>query len=548
MPVNFAATLRTAARIDPGRTALITPATGFGRGRRWHEVTFGALDELADRYATGLARHGVQRGDRVLYLLRPSVDGFAVFYALLRLGAVPAFVDPLMGLSRLLTCVRTVRPAVVIGVPEVHLLRLIARAAFESVRLLITSGHGSILGGKSLRSCLASAGDFVPEAVTPDEECYLPFTSGSTGPPKGVFCTHGMVRAQSELVRDVCDWRAGMRIVMCYAPFVPFALADGLTVILPAIDFTRPAAAAPELVVAAVSAHQADCAFASPIVWMQLARHCERERITLPTLRRAVAAGAPVQADLHRRLLALMHPEGQLYTPYGATEAMAITTAGSNALAGTWQQTRTGAGTCVGTPLRGIEVRVIRVTDDALTTWSDDLALDPGAIGELVVGGEVVSPAYFDDAAHTTLAKIHSGGRVLHRTGDLGRIDSGGRVWFCGRKSHRIETREGMLAPVPIENVLNEHPDVFRTAAVGVGAMGQQRVVACVEMEAGKRFTPVIETELIALADATCFKGVITRFLPHDGFPVDARHNSKIRRDELAVWATQRFGGPMGLR
>ncbi|MEO5825055.1 MAG: fatty acid CoA ligase family protein [Gemmatimonadales bacterium] len=541
---NFAATLSAVALADPGRTALIEPV----RASRWRQVNFVELDVLANRYAIGLRRHGVRRGDRVLYLLRPSVDAFAVFYALLRLGAVPAFVDPLIGIARLRACVRAVRPAVVIGVPEVHLIRLIARTAFECVRLLITSGRGSLLGGESLRSCLAAAGDFVPEAVKSEDECYLPFTSGSTGPPKGVFCTHGMVDAQSELVRDVCDWRGGMRIVMCYAPFVPFALADGLTVILPAIDFTRPAAAAPERIVAAVSAHHADCAFASPIVWMQLARYCESERISLPTLRRAVAAGAPVQADLHRRLLAVMHPEGQLYTPYGATEAMPITTASSSALAGTWQQTRTGAGTCVGAPLRGTEVLVIRVTDEAIATWSDDLALTRGAIGELVVGGDMVSPAYFDDAAQTTLAKIDRGGRVLHRTGDLGCIDGEGRVWFCGRKSHRIETREGMLAPVPIENVLNEHPDVFRTAAVGVGAKGQQQVVACVEMEEGRRFTPVLEAELTALADATCFKGVIARFLPHHGFPVDPRHNSKIKRDELAVWATGRLAARVSSR
>ncbi len=538
---NFAATLTRWARAEPDRTALVE-MTGGRRGRSERRgATFSQLDRLADRYAVGLARSGLRCGDRVLYLLRPSVDGFAVFYALVRLGAIPCFIDPRMALDRLLACVRAIRPYAVVGVPEVHLLRMVAREPFASARL-ITSGHGWLAGGQSLRSCLAPDGALAPRPAGPDRECYLPFTSGATGPPKGVHCTHGMVRAQSELVRDVCGWRAGMRVVMCYAPFVPFALADGLTVVLPAIDFSRPAAAAPRRVVDALAAREAECAIASPIVWMRLARYCERERVPLSSLRRAVAAGAPVQADLHRRLGAVMHPEGRLYTPYGATEAMPITTADTGLLTETWEQMRAGYGTCVGKPLRGIDVRVIRVTDDAIPAWSDDLCVPQGTIGELAVGGEVVSAAYLDSPAQTALAKIHRGGRVVHRMGDLGRTDAEGRVWFCGRKSHRIETREGMLAPVSIENVLNEHPSVFRTAVVGMGPRGAQRAVACVQMEEGERFSPRLEADLAALADATCFKGVIARFLPHRGFPVDPRHNSKIRREELAVWAARRLG------
>jgi olefin beta-lactone synthetase len=526
---NFAATLSTQARARPGATAVIEPGPRRAGRASWRSITFAEMESLADRYATGLARRGVRRGDRALYLLQPSIDGYAVFYALLRLGAIPVFIDPRMGLGRLLACVETTRPRVALAVPLFRGVGLFARRSFAATEMWFTS--------RSLRRCVAKQRGAPSEPAAPEDVCHLPFTSGSTGPAKAVHYTHGMVRAQVGLVREVCCWREGMKVVMCFAPFVPYALADGLTVILPDMDFSRPAASRPERIVEAVNAHRSECAFASPIVWMKLARYCERACIQLPTLQRAVSAGAPVQMDLHRRLRPFLHVEGRLYTPYGSTEAMPVTTTDTLALADTWQQTSGGYGTCIGKPLPGIEVRVIRVTDEPIPRWSDELCVPSGVVGELVVGGAVVSPVYPDRADETARAKIRREGDILHRTGDLGRIDADGRVWFCGRKSQRIETRAGMLAPVAIENIFNEHPSVFRTAVVGVGPRGAQEPVACVELERGERFSPALEAELVALADATSFKGTVTRFLPHRGFPVDPRHNSKIKREELAAWA-----------
>ncbi len=526
---HFSATLSAQAHHRPEATALIEPGPRRNGGATWRRITFRELDALADRYATGLARHGVRRGDRALYLLRPSIDGYAVFYALLRLGAIPVFIDPRMGLGRLLACVETTRPRVALTVPLFRAVARFLRSPFAATELWITS--------RGLRRCLAEGGTMPREPAAPGDICHLPFTSGSTGPAKPVCYTHAMVRAQVGLVREVCGWRAGMKVVMCFAPFVPYALADGLSAILPDMDFSRPANARLSRIVEALTAHQAECAFASPIIWMKLARYCERERIELRTLGRAVSAGAPVQPELHRRLRALLHAEGRLYTPFGATEAMPVTTTDSVELADTWQQTRDGYGTCVGRPLPGIEVRVIRVTDEPIPRWSDELCAPPGIIGELVVGGAIVSPAYPGRPDATARAKIGRNEDLLHRTGDLGRVDAEGRVWFCGRKSQRIETAAGMLAPVAVENIFNEHPSVFRTALVGVGPRGAELPVACVELERGERFSARLERELVALADATCLKGVVTRFLPHPGFPVDPRHNSKIKREELAVWA-----------
>lgn len=539
--IGLPAALSRWARAGPDRTALLEPVRRGG----WRPTSFGELDVLSNRYAIGLTRAGVRAGDRVLYLLRPSAEGYAVFYALLRIGAVPAFLDPRMRVARMLACIAAIRPRVVVAVPALQALRVVARRSFAGAELAITAGRRWLWGGPTLRQCLAGSETAMPAPVTPETECYLPFTSGSTGPPKGVYCTHGMVEAQCHLVRELSGWREGDRTVMCYAPFVPFALADGVTVILPDMDFSRPAAADPRRIAAAVTEHEADYAFASPIVWLNLVRHDGRAPLALSSLRHAIAAGAPVPAKLHARLTRLMHPEGRLHTPYGATEAMPLTSIDTASLACTWEDARNGYGTCVGRPLSGVQLEIIRVSDDPIPSWSPALRLPAGTVGEIVVAGAVVSPAYSHLPEENIRAKIRCDGRVLHRTGDLGRVDSEGRLWFCGRKAHRIETRDGMLPSVPLENIFDEHPGVFRSAVVGIGPPGAQTPVACVELEPGVRFSPRLVAELRARADATPFRDVVGRFLPHRGFPVDARHNSKIHREALAAWAARSLGGSM---
>jgi acyl-CoA synthetase (AMP-forming)/AMP-acid ligase II len=539
---NFADTLRRRARDRPDAIALIEGA----RSRR--TISFGGLESLTNRYARGLARHGVRAGDRALYLLPPSIDGYAVFYALLRLGTVPVLLDPRMGIRRLLRCIETVGCRVVLGVPAVHLLRILARRPFRAAQLFVTAGHRWLWGGVRLSHCVADEAGSEVTPVDPGQASLLPFTSGSTGPAKGVFYDHAMLCHQVAMMHRVCDWREGMHVVMAYAPFVPYALADGLTVILPDIDFSRPAAASPVRLVEAVTTHRAQCAFASPVVWMHLARYCQRHGVEVSSLERVVTAGAPASIDLHRRLLPRLHRAGRLYTPYGATEAMPITTTHTDELAETWTLCRSGYGTCVGRPLTGVEANTIRVTDDAIPGWSETLRVPADSIGEIVVGGKMVSPAYPDRPDETARTKIHRGDLVYHRTGDLGRVDADGRLWYCGRKSQRIETRDGMLAPDSVENVFNQHSAVFRSAAVGVGPAGDQQLVLCVELEAGTAFSPRIESELMALAVGTPFEGMVTRVLPHRRFPVDARHNSKIRRDELAIWARRHLGRRAGAR
>ena len=233
----------------------------------------------------------------------------------------------------------------------------------------------------------------------------------------------------------------------------------------------------------------------------------------------------------------------KIYTPYGATEGLPVASIDSITILGeTAQETDNGGGTCVGFPDSHVEVRIIKITDEAITEMSDDILIKDGSIGEITVTGPVISKEYFNRPENTRLSKIKDGDKIWHRMGDVGRIDSKGRLWFCGRKSHRVETESGPLFTIPCERVFNQHPKVFRTALVGIGEKGRQTPVICVELE--KEYKNNIDTktlfkELAEIGSKFPHTANIKQFLIHESFPVDIRHNAKIGREKLADWAKQ---------
>jgi acyl-CoA synthetase (AMP-forming)/AMP-acid ligase II len=271
-----------------------------------------------------------------------------------------------------------------------------------------------------------------------------------------------------------------------------------------------------------------------------LARH----GAALPTLRRVTSAGAPVPADVVAAMRALLPPDANFWTPYGATECLPVAVIEGRELETTHARTAQGAGTCVGRPVPPNDVRIIAIRDDAIGDWDDALLARPGQVGEITVAGPTATDAYFNRDAATALAKIRETRdgevRIVHRMGDLGYFDGEGRLWFCGRKSQRVVVDAGTtLCTEQVEPVFNQHPDVLRTALVGIGARGAQRPVLCIEPRAGiaRDEYPRIAAELRHLGDGFVHTARVDAFLFHRRFPVDIRHNAKIGREALAAWA-----------
>ncbi|MCO4744220.1 MAG: AMP-binding protein [Proteobacteria bacterium] len=537
--------LRARTAETPDKVAILFPGKRRAGEPSWDPTSFRELDSLADRYAHGFASKGVNRGDRVLVLIKPGEDLYGVLFGLLRMGAVPVLLDPGMGIKGVLACVEQIGARVIVAISPVHAVRTFIRKPFKAAEVFVTAGARWFWGGESLAALRDGAPDtpYPHQTFEPNDEAAIIFTSGSTGPAKGVSLRHGAFSFQVEALQTMLELGPGDVTVECFAAFAIFDVAMGMTCVIPEMNLSKPATADPAKIVEAIQAYHPTLAFASPIVWINMVRHCQANDVKLPSFKKLITVGAPIPPDLHRRFRTLLSPGVEVFTPYGATEGLPVSLIGTNMiLSETAAATGRGAGTCVGRPAPGMTIRVIGITEDPIATWSDDLTVADGVIGEVVIDGAVVSPEYKERPDATTAAKIAAEGRIMHRMGDLGYLDQGGRLWFCGRKAHRLETPNGMVPSVPVEGIYNEHPRVLRTALVGVGPRGHETPILAVELEKGERWTADLGDELAIMAVGTRWEGVVDKIVHHTGFPTDARHNSKIRREDLKVWAESKFG------
>ena len=531
----------------PERTALVVTSSRRHGRAVYSSLTFAGLEALSNRYANGLSSIGVGRGMRTLVMVRPGFEFIGVIFALFKMGAVPVLIDPGMGPRRLLECIRHVDVQAFVGIPLAHLLRLGRPSAFRGVGPAVTVGRRWCWSGRTLDAVARRAADsFVPVNTDTSETAAILFTSGSTGPAKGVVYEHGMFDAQVRLIQSHFGIQPGEVDLPAFPLFALFGPAMGMTSVIPDMDPSKPAAVDPAKIVEAIRDHEVTNTFGSPAIWTRVARHCGERGIKLPSLKRILIAGAPVPYPVIEKLLTLLADDAEVYTPYGATESLPVSSIGGRELLGECRQrTRKGAGTCVGRTVPGLDARFIRITDDPIGEWSDELLLPDGEIGEIAVAGPVVTRQYYGLPAATAQAKIREGSRIWHRLGDVGYRGGDGRIWFCGRKTHRVATEHGTIFPVPCEAIFNEHAEVYRSALVGVGPRGAQRPVIVVEPE-GDRFprggrVAAFRSELLALGRANELTRRIDTVLFHRSFPVDVRHNVKIDREALAVWAARKL-------
>ncbi len=541
--VNIARHLPELAQSHPYKAAVIFPEGRDAAGRvSYTHLTCQQLDRGSDAIGAGLRKIGIGRGVRTVLMVKPSLAFFELTFALFKVGAVPVLVDPGIGVKNLGTCLAEAQPEAFIGIPKAHVARLMLRWARKTVRTTVTVGRRLFWGGHSLDGvrALGAQADALEMAQTQaDETAAILFTSGSTGVPKGAVYSHGNFSAQVEILRQVYGIEPGEVDLATFPLFGLFGPALGMATVIPDMDATRPALVDPRNIVGPIHDFGITNMFGSPALLERVSRYGVEHKIKLPSLKRVISAGAPVPAATMERFSSMLAPGVEIVTPYGATESLPVASIGSiQILAETRAATEQGAGVCVGQPVAAAEVRIIAIDDDPIDSWSDELVVADGKIGEIVVKGPMVTRSYFNRPGSDAQAKIaDADGSVRHRMGDLGYFDEAGKLWFCGRKAHRVQTAEETLYTVPCEAIFNVHPQVYRTALVGVGAAGAQTRVLCVELEqAGKGSAKLIE-ELKALGAKHAQTRKIEHFLFHPAFPVDIRHNSKIFREKLAVWA-----------
>ncbi|KPI33617.1 AMP-dependent synthetase and ligase [Actinobacteria bacterium OV450] len=592
------------ARAFPDKPAVIHP---LGRGSAYGTVTYGQLQATVEELARGFEYAGITRGTKTVLMAPPGPELFALVFALFRVGAVPVVVDPGMGVRRMLDCYRAVGAEAFIGPPLAQLVRVLGRRTFAGVRIPVTLGRRRLGRGHTLAALRAApaaargtgAGSTAcPDGTAPtdgDDLLMIGFTTGSTGPAKGVEYTHRMALSIARQIEAV-HGRTRDDVSLITQPFYGVLdLVYGSTLVLAPLAPARVAQADPVLLVDALERFRVTTVFASPALLRNLAGHltgAARGRHPLPDLRCVVSGGAPVPDAVVATLRRVLDEKARIHVTYGATEVLPITSIEAAEIlgdrdrdrdhdgagdrdgegdrdadgdsgrvrGGTAARSAAGEGTCVGRPVPGTRVTIAPVTDGPLARLDPARTLPAGHIGEILVQGDSVSGRYHNaphcDALHKATEERPGGEapRLWHRTGDLGRLDDEGRLWFCGRAAQRVRTEFRDLHTVRCEGVFNAHPLVRRTALVGIGRAGAQRPVVCVEVETAAQGAALDDSgwrrlvaELRAMADAHAATTGLREFVRHPGFPVDIRHNAKIGREELARWAERRQGRPAPL-
>ncbi|WP_035274165.1 fatty acid CoA ligase family protein [Desulfogranum japonicum] len=540
---NIGHVLQQLAEELDDKTALICR-----RGRDWGAWNFAELTWITRDYNLRLKDLGVAKGDRVMLMVKPSVEFISLTFALFQLGAVVILIDPGMGFRNLLRCIGSVRPDVLIGIPKAVLLSLVFRRPFHTLRLRISVGKSFwwkkyvIPLAAQNRLSVSGAEKEATVKASFDDLAAIIFTTGSTGPPKGVQYTHGIFHTQLQYIRDYFGISSSDTDQPGFPLFGLFSIALGATAVIPDMDPTRPAKVDPVKFVASIQKYGVTYSFGSPAIWRVVARYCFERNVHLG-LRKILMAGAPVPGELIEQLQQILPDDAEIFTPYGATESLPIVCMeGREIIEDTWQQTVQGAGTCVGRALPGIEIRIIEPSEQAIESWHQVTELGSNEIGEIVAKGPVVTRAYDGNENQTHLAKIMDSGSFWHRMGDMGYLDDQSRLWFCGRKAHRVICGKTILYSVMCEAVFNQHPAVYRSALVGVGEQGNQQPVIIVEPVERIQNEKEFFIELQNIADKYEHTACIKKFLVHTRFPVDIRHNAKIFREKLADWAAGKIG------
>lgn len=529
----------------PCKRAVVCPAGRDKNGRvKYTQMTFSQLETQSNRLAFGLERIGITRGTRTILMVTPGMEFFITIFAMFKTGAVPVVVDPGMGIDRMLQCFQQGSPKAFIGIEKAHLLRKFKPGFFKSVKQWVTVGRRWFWGGYTLDQLFIDTDDPYPYARTKrDETAAIVFTTGSTGPAKGVVYTHGNFDAQLKQIQEHFLIEPEEIDLPTFPLFALFDPILGMTAVIPDMDPTKPAFVNPEKIIEAIDDHGVTNMFASPALLNRVGEFGRKNRIKLPSLRRVVSAGAPVTPDNIEQFSYMLSDHAQIHTPYGATEAVPIISIGSNEiLAETRRLSEKGFGICIGRPICDTKIEIIKICDDPITQMRDKLKMPENQAGEIIVQADLVTEHYFNNQEADMLSKIPEiNGKIWHRMGDLGWKDSKGRIWFCGRKNHRVTTRDTTLFTIPVEAIFNNHEKVFRSALAGAGAKEMQTPVLfvepCVKIDNKKEFL----NELLDIARSNPLTADIEHVFIEKDFPVDIRHNSKIFREKLANRAKQKL-------
>lgn len=557
-------------------------------------LTWAELNQQVNATATRLHALGVRPGDRVNLMVPPGARLTTLIYACMKLGAVIVVADTGLGLPGLTRALKGANPSFLIGIP----------AALTAARTLLWPGKrisveplGSVqekLLGVAGSVFTAPAADGTPGAPVPtptvvefpspvpDADAAVLYTSGSTGPAKGVVYTQRQLAGMRDAIANTYGFAPGSGLVAGFAPFALLGPALGATSVTPTMDVTRPKTLTASALASAAAAIDASVVFASPAALVNVVATADElnaeQRAALAKVQTVLSAGAPIPVPLLEALSALV-PNASLHTPYGMTEGLPVTDVsfemirqaiaeGTPNAAGEVLDPFARDGVCVGFAVYGAAVAIAPLLQDG--SVAVELTHEPGVTGEILVSAPHVKDRY-DTLWVTEEQSISTPG--WHHTGDVGHLDASGRLWVEGRLAHVLLTSQGVLTPVAAEQSAESLPEVRRAALVAVGPAGTAAPVLVIEASAntaalearqsasafkrallnrvpGAQRFPVAEgvapfelSQLVRQKVAEDTGVELAAVLVVHEHPTDIRHNSKIDRPALGEWAAKVLAG-----
>jgi len=514
----------------------------------YSHLTYRQLNQRSNELARGLQQAGVIRGTKAALQMLPGIEWFSIAYALLKIGAVPILLQPSLGMRKMAQCVKTVEPEILITEPKYQAFQVFHSSNYQSVHLQINTEKRWYLKGISITDLQKhEPASFQPAEMRSNETALIVFsTSCESDTPKPTVLSHGMLHAMIELMKSVLGVSLESTLVTTFPFFMILAPAIGVRQIIPESHSLKANKLDPKILVETIWDFGVTHLMMSSTRLMMLTDFLKNEAIFLPSIQRIAAWGEPYPALELQKLHSFINEKTQIFPFYGMTEAPVVATLGSHKIVSETQvKTERGYGICQGKVVDGLEMRIIEVNDRPIDNWSDDLLVDNGGIGELVVKGDAVSRQYLNQSKYDALQKIPDGKFMWHRTGDIGWIDTRGNFWFCGRKQDRVTMSEDeTLYTIPCEAVFMQHERVYRCIIVGVGPIPYQTPVLIIELAPGDsgKYISTLTYELLDLAQAYPHTVNIKNILFRKSFPVHSLFHQKINRKQLTIWAAKKLG------
>ena len=489
-------------------------------------ISWADFADRVDGVAAQLASRGLRAGEHVAMLTPPGVDLVVAVYGVWRAGGVTVVADRGLGLRGLGRAVRSTRPNWVVGpsraLRAAKTLRWAPRAERVDVDVLMAQ---AAVGSESLEV----------EPAANDLAAIL-FTSGATGPAKGVRYLHGQLAAQRDALAATYAITTNDSLVAAFAPFALYGPALGISTVLPDCDVTKPGELTAVALDAACRRLDATLTFASPAALANVLATAGSGLAGLAGLRTVMSAGAPVPAETLTALSVLV-PNASFHTPYGMTEVLPVADISLEGITAATGGDPIG-GVCVGAPVPGAMVEILPLGFDSA---APPASMPAGEMGEIVITSPWVSDGYHGLWAIERAARLQRGdGKVWHRSGDVGHLDDAGRLWVEGRAVHNIDGPAGVITSVPVERLVETSLELARVAAVGVGPAGRQQLVVVVEDPHGA--DGLASTDLTARVRSVV-NHPVAAVLSRRSLPVDIRHNAKIDRTAVAGWAEDVLAG-----